>query len=305
MVEADKPELANGFTRIANTVLENLATVRLNGREWNVLMVIFRYTYGWHRKEARISLGQFAASTGLLPKVVSGIIQSLEGKGIICVGRENRTRTYSFQKYLTRWQAEVRAKPYRMAEAIPVNGDNSHVPENGDSIVPENMDKVIHENGDKVVPENGDTGKDRKYSKDSTKDNPSRTSAKPPAPPGVQELFATYFEEYQKAHGRKPAIRGGQDGKLLKTLLTQHSLEELQRWLVFYVNSDEPFYRKVGWTIGIFYSQINGIIIAYEGNNGNRGSTSTIPAKETAEQRRQREHAEDMERKFGGLGEKW
>jgi len=52
------PQIENGYTRIANELLEAMARINLTPTEWKILMVIIRNTYGYHKKEERIKLAK-------------------------------------------------------------------------------------------------------------------------------------------------------------------------------------------------------------------------------------------------------
>ena len=45
------PQKENGYTPIAHEILEALAKQLLSPDEWRILMIIFRKTYGWDKKE--------------------------------------------------------------------------------------------------------------------------------------------------------------------------------------------------------------------------------------------------------------
>jgi len=68
------PQLDDGFTRIANELLEAYGLTRIPGEARQVLDVIIRKTYGWGKKKDIIALSQFCLATGL-PKssVIRGI----------------------------------------------------------------------------------------------------------------------------------------------------------------------------------------------------------------------------------------
>jgi phage replication O-like protein O len=55
----NSPQLENGYTRIANELLDALIRYRIPGEERQVLDVIIRKTYAYGKKEDRISLSQF------------------------------------------------------------------------------------------------------------------------------------------------------------------------------------------------------------------------------------------------------
>ena len=59
------PQKENGYTPIAHEILEALAQFVITPNLRSILDVIFRKTYGWNKKEDKISLGQFSQTTGI------------------------------------------------------------------------------------------------------------------------------------------------------------------------------------------------------------------------------------------------
>lgn len=57
------PQKEDGYTPIANEILRALAKHVISPDEWRILMIIFWKTYGWGKKEDRISLSQFEELT--------------------------------------------------------------------------------------------------------------------------------------------------------------------------------------------------------------------------------------------------
>lgn len=49
------PQIENGYTAVANEILDNLYKFSLNGTELKVISCIFRYTFGFHRKSHKLS----------------------------------------------------------------------------------------------------------------------------------------------------------------------------------------------------------------------------------------------------------
>jgi len=45
----------NGFVQIANEILDNIVKLNLNGTQFRIIMTVWRYTYGFNRKEHSIS----------------------------------------------------------------------------------------------------------------------------------------------------------------------------------------------------------------------------------------------------------
>ncbi|MDT0176891.1 replication protein [Enterobacter sp. BRE11] len=58
-------EIENGFTRIANELLEALVMADLTSRQLKVALSVMRKTYGFNKKEDRIADSQIAEMTGI------------------------------------------------------------------------------------------------------------------------------------------------------------------------------------------------------------------------------------------------
>lgn len=61
-----RPQIENGYARIANELLMALSRYNLSPYETRVLFFILRKTYGWNKKSDFISVSQIAEGTGLL-----------------------------------------------------------------------------------------------------------------------------------------------------------------------------------------------------------------------------------------------
>ena len=107
------PQLEDGHTAIANEIIEALAGIRLSGEEWQVLLVILRKTYGWHKKSDEISLAQYQILTKLARSRISRTLKKLLTKRIIIVdkiGNKNSPNRYEFNKHYDQWNFPVRGK---------------------------------------------------------------------------------------------------------------------------------------------------------------------------------------------------
>ena len=77
------PQAENGYTKIANEIMEALAKIRISGEERQVLDVIIRKTYGYNKKKDWISISQFVLATGLPKSSICRAINKLLTKNII------------------------------------------------------------------------------------------------------------------------------------------------------------------------------------------------------------------------------
>jgi len=98
------PQKENGFTPIANEILELLVNTALLGAEFQILLFIIRKTYGYHKKKDRISLTQFEKNTGLSRPTVVKTLKNLVSRGmIIKIILPNENVEYSFEKDHEKW----------------------------------------------------------------------------------------------------------------------------------------------------------------------------------------------------------
>jgi phage replication O-like protein O len=94
------PQKENGNIPIANEIAEALAHTNLNGYENRYLWVLWRKTYGWHKKEDFISNSQFSDATGIKRPHIWRTQQMLIQRNIVTkLGNK-----LSFQKDYTQWR---------------------------------------------------------------------------------------------------------------------------------------------------------------------------------------------------------
>jgi phage replication O-like protein O len=99
------PQIADGYTKIANEIMDALCRYRIPGEERQVLDTILRKTYGWNKTEDAISLSQFVEMTGIKKPNIIGAINSLLSKKIIIVIQIDNTpaKVYRFNKNFDEW----------------------------------------------------------------------------------------------------------------------------------------------------------------------------------------------------------
>lgn len=114
------PQKENGYTSIANEILEALARLRISSYERGIVDVIIRKTYGFidnrgiHKKWDRISYSQFSNATGINITHISRTLKKLEENNLILRDPEISRKTgkpyavkYCFQKDYEKWNNRV------------------------------------------------------------------------------------------------------------------------------------------------------------------------------------------------------
>ena len=82
-------QLENGYTKIANQLLEKLAKVKISGTSWRVLITIIRKLYGFHKKEDWLAYSQIQKLTNLPKSRISESVRELRNYGIVTQKRNS------------------------------------------------------------------------------------------------------------------------------------------------------------------------------------------------------------------------
>lgn len=128
------PQTDNGYTRIANELMEAFARAPSMGSEsFQVLMFVLRYTYGFQRKSAQLSKSFIAKGTGLRVSGVSRALKRLVSKRILA--REKST--VSFNKNYEQWLVSKRRQS-------PIGDTSSPQSETTASPQSETQERKIH-----------------------------------------------------------------------------------------------------------------------------------------------------------------
>ncbi|WP_312118312.1 replication protein [Brevibacillus reuszeri] len=99
------PQIEDGYTRLANEILENIMKASLNGTQFRIVMAVWRYTYGFQRKEHDLSLNFLAKAIDASRGQVDRELTALIDRNIISVvGTGGRgSRVIAFNKNSSEW----------------------------------------------------------------------------------------------------------------------------------------------------------------------------------------------------------
>lgn len=122
MSGADIQLEGGNWCRIHNRILEQLARLKLTGREASCIFFLLRMTYGNQVKEHEISLSLWAAGTNIDKRHVKGVLDGLIKRKIIyChAGSQGRGKTsiYGINKYFEFWDSNE-DMPSKVPEKVP------------------------------------------------------------------------------------------------------------------------------------------------------------------------------------------
>ena len=105
MQENSNPQLEDGYTRIANELLEAISLYPFTGGEARTLLVILRSTYGYRgRKAVNISLTELAKRTNLSRRHVVNVLNNLKRSSVITTARDSDKNMLGINKSYTSWR---------------------------------------------------------------------------------------------------------------------------------------------------------------------------------------------------------
>ena len=100
-------QLENGYTRIANELLEAVLKTSFIATHLKIILACWRYTYGFGRKEAELSLSFLSNATGMSKRYISEGLNELISSNVLKVVKEstfNSSRIIAFNKNYEEWR---------------------------------------------------------------------------------------------------------------------------------------------------------------------------------------------------------
>jgi phage replication O-like protein O len=215
------PQLEDGYTAVANEILDAFCLSFPGGSNAQVLLAIIRRTYGWHKKDDKISISQLCEMTGRCRRTVIYALQNLEAQGFITVQRQrgrgivNQINTVAFQKNHELWVVQRNSPQWEKQLQNKREKYQREVVQRKKQPSAENPQNTIQngsaekegsaENGQKVVQRNDATMQFSAPTKDNiqkiiTKDNKENNKRKH----GEFQNVLLTDEEYQKLKDRFP-----------------------------------------------------------------------------------------------------
>ena len=145
-------DLDDGFTRIANELLEAVMHAGLSQHQLLVFMAVMRKTYGFNKKADWVSNEQLSELTGILPHKCSAAKSVMVKRGILT----QTGRVIGINKTVSEWSSlpvkGTEKKPYLKKVTLPESGKKS-LPESGNACYPNQVntkDKHTKDNKDNI-----------------------------------------------------------------------------------------------------------------------------------------------------------
>ena len=239
-MEEGNPQLENGFTRIANEILEAILRFDFTETDFRVVLLLIRRTYGYQRKEARMSSRLVAKMTHRSQPQVVKAIQRLVSRrvlvpveGTVLPGRGN---VYRLNKYHLNWVGDNKKQSVLL-------GDNKKQSENCQKIITSDNEKLSDIAGKPRQEPNS-----RRLKKIIKKNSKEKECGPPKGPPhGEKKSIYTTFKDqaycaWERTYGRPPAW-GKAEWKCLHQgfLRLKDADEAIGRWNIF-LQDETPYY---------------------------------------------------------------
>ncbi|EMH0084767.1 TPA: replication protein [Proteus mirabilis] len=177
VVESKVADLDNGYTRIANELLEAVMLANLTQHQLLVFFAIARKTYGYNKKSDWVGNEQLSKLTGMLPHKCSAAKSELVSRGILVAEK----RHVSINKNIHEWKEK---QTYPKKVTLPESGKKT-LPESGKGHYPNQVNTKDNTTKDKK--ENKNTMSEEVRSKN------EKSNSEPTKPDPFLEPFEKIF----------------------------------------------------------------------------------------------------------------
>lgn len=198
-------ELQDGYTRIANGLLEAIMLAGLTQHQLLVFMAVMRKTYGFNKKSDWLSNEQLSQLTGILPHKCSAAKSALVKRKIL----SQNGRSVGINKALGEWESS----DYLKKVNLPESGKDS-LPESGKSDYPNQVntkDNITKDKKDNknTLPEQGQAKQKNTFDRHEKTDQSFEkvfwcAGMKKTGKQAAMKSFRTQFELWRKVSGGSP-----------------------------------------------------------------------------------------------------
>jgi phage replication O-like protein O len=203
----------NGYTWIANEILEHMAKIKLSPTQYRLLFVIWRFTYGFSRKEHDMSLTFLSNATGCDKRQIQRELKGLEDKHIIYQNIANgKFRKISFNKNYESWIGENTIGETTIGETTIGEIDNG---ETINATIGETVNGGVGETINATIGETVNQERKKENFKENIKEKASKSKN------DYSKQFESWWEEYPRKKDKKKAYTSFQ------TAIKKYSFEML------------------------------------------------------------------------------
>lgn len=196
----ESPQLENGYTRIANDLLDAMVAAGMTSRQWAVAMAIVRKTYGFNKKQDDIGLGQLAAMTGIDKAHLSRTVRELADLKILTRTVGTHGHNLGINKNFNQWglpkEQPVADSATRCQKSNPPVADSATPPVAKRATTKDNLSKDNYQKT-KDIPGSQATG--------ATSARVAKPKGKAAMTAELQDRFQRFYAAYPRKTDRKDA----------------------------------------------------------------------------------------------------
>lgn len=132
------PQKENGFTPIANELLEKIYQCKFSLRELKIILAVIRFSYGFNRKTSALSLRFLEKATNIHLRHVQTTVKKLIIKNVLIIKTESKgihSRKIQLNKNYDNWQLSIDQKSNTKLIVSVTDSVNSSATDSVDSSI--------------------------------------------------------------------------------------------------------------------------------------------------------------------------
>lgn len=243
------PQKENGYTAIANELLEALTKAKFNGTQFRIINAVIRYTYGFNRKSHQLSATFISKATGIGLRQITRELSTLADRNVITIykkGNYVQANEIGINKHYDTW------KDVCFDSTDKSDGSDNNV--GSDKLDTTSSDRIVSTSSDKVdsTPSDKFVGQEIHI-----KENKKNIKKIP-----FQELFDLYIQQNIVKH--KSLTEDMK--KAIKKAVDKYSVEDIKtaitRYGEMYQDKDNKYaaeFCKYSWTLKELLTRDKGI----------------------------------------------
>lgn len=200
-------QLENGYTRIANELLEAVLKTPFIATHLKIILTCWRYTYGFGRKETELSLNFLSKATGISKRYISDGLTELINSNVLIVIKEstyNSSRIIAFNKNYSEWEYRSTVQQVKYSSTGEAEVDTTVEPQFNTTVEPQFHQERKHK-------ENLNKGDYEKSFEELWKQYPKKKGKGAVSKTQKQKLFKIGYDRLTKAITKYKKEREGQD----------------------------------------------------------------------------------------------
>lgn len=135
----------HGYTKLADEILEQMARIKLSPTQYRILFIVWRFTYGFNRKEHDLTLGFLSNATGCEKRQLQRELKGLEERKIIFQRVTNGVgRKIKFNKNHDEWVGKIAIGETTIGETDNGESDKGSIGETTNPTIGETDNQEIH-----------------------------------------------------------------------------------------------------------------------------------------------------------------